>query len=78
MRAPAEAARPFRLVAVIDQEFQHPLALERRQFIDLGGEVGVDVNNFLAGDRMLCDHRMDRHRGSGTEHALAVVGGGQA
>jgi hypothetical protein len=50
MRAPAEAAGPFRLVAMIDQESQHPVALESRQFIDLRGEVGVDVNNLLAGD----------------------------
>ena len=50
MRTPAEAAGPFRLVAMIDQESQHPVALESRQFIDLRGEVGVDVNNLLAGD----------------------------
>src|SRR5215813_4378666 len=76
MRAPAEAAGPFRLVAMIDQESQHPLALESRQFIDLRGEVGVDVNDLLAGDGMLRDHRVDGERRGGTEDLPAVMGSG--
>src|SRR6516165_10489448 len=35
MCGPAEAAGPFRLVAVIDQEAQHALALDPRQLVDV-------------------------------------------
>ena len=48
MRAPAKAAGPFRLVAMIDQEFQHALAFDLRQFVNLRREVGVNEDYFLA------------------------------
>jgi hypothetical protein len=78
MRAPAKAAGPFRLVAMINQESQHALAFERWQFVDLRGEVGVHVNDLLAGDGMLDDDWVHRDRRGGTEDAPAVVSGGQA
>src|SRR5436190_7380858 len=78
VRRPAEAAGPFRLVAVIDEKRQHALAFEARQFVDMGSEVLIDVDHLAAGYGMTRDDGMHRDRRTGPEHARAVMGRGEA
>src|ERR1700733_15959100 len=78
MGAPAETARPLRLVAVIDQEPQNAFTFQERQFVDLRCEIGIDVNDLSSADRVSNDDRTRRDRRAGAKTPRALMARGQS
>src|SRR4051812_17353215 len=56
MGGPAESASPLLLVAVLVEVLEDGVAFLARDLVDVRGEVGVDVDDFAAGDRVADDH----------------------